>query len=191
MLDKLFDVADWRVALVSVTVSTLAFLIFGKADPRKETRAALKGDFVAIGFTPRPALGEIKKMLGEYEKNPAYVERERRALFYDYFLILVYACVLTLASAFALKTLWPDSYQSFRFLALMPILAGLFDVIENLTFGACLGRDPEKVSALLVVSRAATMLKLLLLAAACLLILAGWLKFLWTIASRGARAART
>lgn len=189
MLDRLFNVADCRLALVALTLFTLATTTLAALNPKNRIECELGDKYIPIGMTFRPRVNDIKDML-LHSYQPRHVEAERRFLVYDFGYLLIYGVTLTLVLAYLLPVISPGGFQRVRLLALLPALAAVFDAVENATMYVCLGRDPDTLSRLLPVSRAATVLKLTLIYAALLLLLFGVGKLAWVVLAGRAEGAR-
>jgi len=171
MLDRLFNFADSRATLVAFVIFVVATFVLISIDPRKgKIPQELGPDVVHIpvGATFSPNVEGFRKMLRVYEARQDYAEVEKQMLIYDSFYLVIYG----IAGAFILAYFLQHAFHgSFRFLALLPVFAAFFDAVENATMYVCLGRNPDAWLWLLYVSRAATMVKWILLAADLVLLL--------------------
>jgi cytochrome bd-type quinol oxidase subunit 1 len=180
MLERLFSFADCRVALVALTLFTLATVTLDGLNPKNRIKFELGDKYIPVGLTLMPRVADIKEMLlNSYE--PQHAEAERRFLKYDFGYLVIYGVTLTLILAYLLPVIWQGGLRLARLLALLPAFAALFDLVENVTLYVCMGRDPDTLSRFLPVSRVATMLKLTLIYAALLLLLFGVVKLAWLV----------
>ncbi len=181
-LDKFFleHTGPW-VALCAALVLILSTLILGWVSPKEAIKARLKADYFStdstFGYTP----DDLYTMLDKYRTSPSdEFDAHKTFILYDLIYPWFYAITAALLIAYLLPSLSAD-YRHMRFLTLLPVAAAVFDYLENITMYFILRSYPQRVPALVLVSRTMTMLKLVLIYATLFLILVG----LVTIIGRG------
>src|SRR5437764_10662329 len=133
MLDRLFNAAGPRAALVALFIFVVSTFILRVMDPRKDIPQKLAEPdvvHIAVGATFLPNIEGFKKMLRVYEKRQDYADAEKRMLIYDSFYLVIYGIAGAFILAYLLPFVIPENFERVRFLALLPVLAALFDAVE-------------------------------------------------------------
>lgn len=192
MLDSIFATANGKVVIVAFAVLALSTLALDLS-PKNTIREDLKGAYVSTDNPPQTECALIydttraTAMLKSYEPVH-YAAHERFILRHDLFYPLCYAIPLVLMLAYSCP--WRGGWP--RRLVLLPLAVMAFDYAENFTMLAFLRRfraNPQTPLALLELSRAFTVAKLLLLLAVFALLAGFFVAFV--VRRLRARAATT
>lgn len=163
MLDALFAVATWKVALAALAVIAVSTLVIGRYSPKEEIRGRLGTAYVS---TDNPYKTEktlwydtarVTAMLGRYGADD-YRAHQKFILIYD----LIYPLCYGIAGVYLLAFLSPWHEGPARLLVLLPLVTMFLDYVENFTMLAVLShaRTHQRTPlALLEVSRAFTFAK--------------------------------
>jgi hypothetical protein len=163
MLDALFAVATWKVALAALAVIVVSTLVLGMRNPKDEIRGRLGAAYVATDnpYKTEKSLWYTTSRVTEMLK--LYVEDDYRAhqkfiLLYD----LIYPLCYGIAGVYLLTFLSPWRQGPARLLVLLPLVMMALDYVENFTMLAVLAhfrRYQQTPLTLLEVSRAFTFAK--------------------------------
>lgn len=167
MLDKIFAAATGRVALVALAVLLVSSYAIKNFSPKSDLAAELGAAYVSTDNPPETegALwyddARLSGMLGLYEPRH-YDAHERFILLWD----LLYPPLYAIPFVLLLAYLYPRRGGGPRPLVLLPLAVLAFDYCENFTMLALLRlfrASRQTPTALLELSRAFTVAKLLLL----------------------------
>lgn len=169
MLDALFAVATWKIALAAFVVFLLSSVALDRLSPKNAIRDDLKEHYVATDNPTktegslRYSTSRVTEMLRRYDPERGHFEAHQRfILLYD----LIYPLCYGLGGVYVLAFLCPWRTGWARWLVLLPLAAMLFDYVENFTMLAVIThfrQHQQAPLALLEVSRAFTVAKQLVL----------------------------
>ena len=176
MLDALFAVVTWKVALAALAVIVVSTLVLGRYNPKDEIRARLGAAYVSTDnpYKTEKSLwystARVTAMLKLYEADD-YRAHQKFILIHD----LIYPLCYGIAGVYLLTFLSPWREGPARLLVLLPLVTMLLDYVENFTMLAVLAhfrKYQQTPPTLLEVSRAFTFAKhlALLLSLAALVI---------------------
>ena len=161
----------WSALILLIASSTL----LESLNPKNAVRERLKDKYFSTDMTPAYGPGRLFTMLRLYEEDD-FKAHKRFLRRHDLIYPVLYGFSMTIMLAYLKGALAPGDDHRIKYLWAIPLGAMLFDYLENLSMYLILNNyDKNGVppTALAIFSSAMTTLKILFLAAALVLLLAG------------------
>jgi hypothetical protein len=158
----------WNLAWAAVVAFLAAAALFSWLDPKKPVIEGLKGNYFSTDQTFRYTPDRLFTMLGEHYDKREYFDAHRYFIKVDFVFALVYAAAGVVVMLYLYGPLAPHVPAWLRYLWLIPLVAGVCDVLEGVSMWRILdayegGRPASPPTTLAAFSSAMTSVKLVLM----------------------------